>query len=241
MLRRNPKERHINANHIRDSCLEGEMALSIPAYMSTASFSQTPIKFEWNDVSPARAFGNENISLEKKIAALSIRAITGLAAAFDEWVVFRLAGRSDSSLPLYFIEAAWAAVVDWQYIGSTNIPPRDEWRGPERGPVRAGMLLLSKVLGKAPSLGLIDYDTVCISNLAEHVLPDTGEFRKWRKAVLDRLSKLYPVNPDDKLGAPIPREAYDPTFDFKIEMTDDLVGKYIQSLDFSKNPYLTKP
>jgi hypothetical protein len=219
---------------------EKTMALPMPKYIAKLSISTAPITFEWDDANPSGAFSGEVPSLENKVAKLPKRVIAGLAVASAEWVVFRLSESGETSLPLQYIEAAWAAIVDWGYLVGTGLPSDVGWSGPRRGPLWKAIHHLRNLMVDAPKMRPIAYKVVSISNLAEYVLPDSKHFKKWRKVVLDRLLSLYPLDPNDKLGPAVPREAYDPDFDFKIEMTDDLIAKYLQSLDFPKNPYLKK-
>jgi hypothetical protein len=217
------------------------MPLSIPKYIAELSISTAPLTYEWDDANPSAAYADEVPSLENKIAKLPKRIIAGLAAASSEWVVFRLIESGETSLPLQYIEAAWAAIVDWAYLAGSGLPSDVAWSGPYRGPLWVAIDDLSDIMKDAQKMRPIAYSAVCISNLAEYVLPDAKPFKKWRKAVLDRLLALYPLDPNDKMGPPVPREAYDPNFDFKIEMANDFLARYIENLDFSANPYLKKP
>jgi hypothetical protein len=216
------------------------MALPIPKYISGPVGSSASLEYEWNDAFPARAYADEVVPLENKIAKLQFRAVLGLAAAFGEWTVFRLAHLTDASLAVQYIEAIWASIVDWRYASGLEVPPRDRWKGQARGPLRATMFVLEEASTNARGSEPNAYDAVCLSNLAEHVLPDSKAFRNWRRTVLDRLLPLYPYSRKDELGPPVPREAYDPAFDFKVAMTKDLTTRYLKGLDFSKNPYLKK-
>jgi hypothetical protein len=88
-----------------------------------------------------------------------------------------------------------------------------------------------------------------MAQLARHVLPKTKQatFDKWVKVSLTRLSQLYPLrdgaetDPTVRQGIPVLQEIFDSAFEFRVEMTGDLLRDFLLSLDYSNNPYLRSP
>lgn len=80
-----------------------------------------------------------------------------------------------------------------------------------------------------------------LSELALRVLNRPEEFKEWRRFVIDRLTRLHPKSKGDRLGAPVPRQALDPNLDYSPSMAPELLAKFLQSLDYKTNPYLSSP
>jgi hypothetical protein len=81
-------------------------------------------------------------------------------------------------------------------------------------------------------------ECVSLAFLTLHVVPDPKPFKDWRRFAIGRLATLYPLDKENRLGPPVPREALDPELDYKPEMAPQLLSKFLQSLDPSTNPYL---
>jgi hypothetical protein len=81
----------------------------------------------------------------------------------------------------------------------------------------------------------------CLAKLVIHVLGKPKPFKDWCELTLRRLVKLSPAKKQDMAGPPVPREALDPEFDFEEEMTNELLAKFLQTLDYKQNPFLRSP
>ena len=79
-------------------------------------------------------------------------------------------------------------------------------------------------------------------------MPNEGKpFNLWLRWALDSLFKHYELLPEDnkdphkRQGPCVPRQAVDPDFDFKPEMTNDLLSDFLHGLHHTKNHYLRSP
>jgi hypothetical protein len=58
---------------------------------------------------------------------------------------------------------------------------------------------------------------------------------------LQRLERLYPVDPTETMGEVVPREAFDPGIDFRPEETEAMVNQFLASLNYHENVLLNSP
>ena len=77
--------------------------------------------------------------------------------------------------------------------------------------------------------------------MAEHVITHPEPYRASHERILERLTKLYPIDPDEKLGEVVPWQALDPNEDFKAEETEALIKQFLASLNWSTNAFLNSP
>lgn len=216
----------------------------IPRVVNDAGVMDAPITYKWPQ-SPFDAYGDESPRLEAKIAKISVRGIIALSAGVSEWIAWRLSKHVNDPLLFNYIMAAWANIVDFKYLEHKNNPRKtlkwDNWSGPLREPICA----TARKLGDAVRAALFDLsianETVYLCNLAELVLPDAKLFRQWRNWAIERLVKITSYTQENELGVPVPREALDSKYDFKKEMSDQLIDSYLKTLDYKNNPYLRSP
>jgi hypothetical protein len=214
------------------------MALPILGHIAAAEGLGAPAQFAWDDKFPARNYTRDDTKLENHVADVTRRGIVALTAGCAEWVVARFRGLSQDPVPDQFIEAVWAGIVDWRHLRLDNRPEAGRDAGPIRGPLYAMIRILHKSAQQASLLKPNAYETVCMSNLAQLVLPEPGPFKKWRDGALKRLVQFYPRSEVDPLGPPLPREILDLTLDYKPENDDELIARFLTGLDPSRNPFL---
>ena len=58
---------------------------------------------------------------------------------------------------------------------------------------------------------------------------------------MKRFDALYPRDSEDEVGEVVPREAVDPENEFSVESTEYLIQKFLISLDYSSNIFLSSP
>jgi hypothetical protein len=167
-----------------------------------------------------------------------------LSAGSAEWVAARWPRLAEPAL-LPEIEAMWAGIIDWRYmyppVSSSIMPKGEDCQGPERGPICDAFLTLSNVIGRAQRSASTLAHCATLSQLAIHVLPDASGFKEWRRAVIERVTALYPRQKEDPIGPPIPREALDPNQQYQPEMAQELLARFLRGLDYRKNPLLRSP
>jgi hypothetical protein len=172
-----------------------------------------------------------------RLSALSLRANIAFANGVCEWIIHRFDGLSKDSVPHDQIEAAWAGVIDSAYAVYWE-PPQEDWPGPIRRP-----LFLAMVFMLEAKIDAYQYADPARSGhravmIAERVLTDPMPFRAWREQALARLERFYPLDEEDALGDVIPRQALDPDFAFRPEMTEELIQQFLSGLDPAQNTRL---
>jgi hypothetical protein len=217
------------------------MTLPVPAYLQRANIQDRHLRFTWDDQEYEKAYEPLDKAVRARMEKLSQRANLAFAIACAEWSFHRFQPFADEpNLPLY-VEAAWAAVVDARYANYYLEPRGDGWQGPARRPVAVTLMLLVDTIVRVENDDHPDIGAVSLANLAEHVMSDPTPFRAWHERVIQRLERLYPLNPRDTRGEPVPREALDPDFDFQPGSAPALIGGFLKKLDYKSNPFLRSP
>ena len=164
--------------------------------------------------------------------------------------MFRFERLSQDPRPLSYLESAWCANVDRAYSWPIELP-KSEWQGPVRRPLLVGVILVNHSLYEAEEIADTMQQPALMSNLVEHVLTDPVPFRRWRDRCVDRVREFYmreekepfedlfnerPVEPIF-----VPREVFDPDFEFRPEMARAFVDRLLKSVDYTVNPFLLSP
>jgi hypothetical protein len=221
------------------------MPLEIPQYISETGIDNQPLQYTWDDDHPGFAYGDEKVKLENRIALIARQGQAMLGAAISEWVVGRLNNHSDALVPAAYIEAVWAAIIDWRYLNPDNSPEVtmewEDWRGKVRGPLCAVCQLLNKIAKAASRNKPCAYNVVCLNNLAEHTIQNPKAYLAWRKSLIERLIMLCPKTDLDPMGSSLPREVCNLRKEFtKAEMTT-LLRAFIINLQPRANKFLRSP
>lgn len=217
------------------------MPLPIPKYIKAANIQNNILRYTWDDWKLEDIYADlSDEELYDRVEELPYRAALALTIGCAEWVIHRLDGVSNDRIPHLYVEAAWAAVIDDKYLSEWQ-PTFEEWMGPIRGPLSVALLIICEAVGTLVHETEQAVPVLYIGNLAEHVLPDAEPFLAWREQVLERLLQLYPWNSDESLGEVVPREALDPVFPFKLELTESLIRDFLAGLDYQANPFLVSP
>jgi hypothetical protein len=218
--------------------------LVIPEYMARLEIADEPVGYRWNDADPG-SIHRQDERLATIIARTTDRGVVALSCGLAEWIAWRLHKKVNVLVLLNQIEAVWAGIIDWRYLGPLHrtglAPKRREWQGPVRGPVYSTFELLADVVWRARKPSYSAEASSCLSALAAHVVPDSKPFLEWRKQIIRRLSSVYPFEARNRVGAAVPREALDPDFDFEPNLTEPLLARFLQSLDYKQNPFLRSP
>lgn len=238
------------------------MALEMPPFVAKAGVADAPIKFKWADPWDCRF---EVPRLQNQIAPVYARSVMALTAGFAEWVVWRLKAGSTDPIFLQFIEAAWASVVERRYLNHIskayasrikkyfsisenalqidNLWTNDDLQNPSRGPLFVAMRLLGEVADRTTPRGNGAMESVFLSNLVEQITNKSSAFKEWRRFAIKRLQDHYCIKMEDEdlLGPPVPRQVLDPDFEYEPEMAPGLIKTFLESLDYSANPFLVPP
>lgn len=215
------------------------MALALTNYFKKISAAQIPIAYTWNDADPEAAYIFANRPLHRSISRTSDRGVLALSVAFAECVAWRLSQLSNDHLVLLQkAEAVWAGIIDWRYLNRQQLGPRKDWLGPVRGPLWVASDMLDRVVDLTIRHQFAYPEAVCLSYLALHVLPDPKPFKNWRRFAIERLAKFHPRDLKNALGAPVPRELFDPDMEFKPELLNELLAAFLKRLDSSQNHFI---
>lgn len=216
------------------------MPLAIPRYIIDARIQDTTLRYEWDDWNVQDIFQSDDRDFEARMSDVSFRGNLAFTNACGEWITHRFNLLSNDPVPLQNIEAGWAAVIDPSYAVYWE-PPDEDWLGHIRGPLSLAIMFILEATGNTYDYANPAQDSDHASNLAEHIMTDSKPFQIWRERVVERLLCLYPLDDDDPLGDVVPRQALDPDFDFRPEMTPNLIETYLRSLSTVSNPFLRDP
>jgi hypothetical protein len=214
------------------------MPLAMPSLIRTLGIVDEPIRHEWDD-SIKQDVLLDQPGLRKELSATTDRGVLAFSLGSTEWIVWRLSRHLSDGIPFLVIEAAWAGIVDWRYLKSLDVPDWSETMPrPIGGPLELAFWLLRHAFIAARE-GEPGWDyAASLSELTSRVLNRPESFKEWRDFVIDRLRHTHPVQKDNVLGAPVPREALDAGFDYQPSMASQLLSRFLASLDPAANPYL---
>jgi len=224
------------------------VALSIPTYLQAAHIQDNSLRYDWDDWSKVPAAASSDEPVAARLRGISQRAVLAFGCGTAEWLVYRFARLCDDPAPWNFLEAAWAMIVEVRYCGYGSAVQwqdyaREQWVGPVKRPIKNTLVRLESAFHLLAWEGHTDPTeyTAKISALTSYVMTDPAPFRRWSGKVLDRFEHLYPRNPEDLLGDVVPREAVDPEFDFRVEETEALVNRFLRTLNYRSNIFLSPP
>jgi hypothetical protein len=196
------------------------------------------VRHTWDDWDPYVLLGKSTEETMQALARISDRAMIAYATACAEWVVYRFYELSSDPLPYQFLEACWAFQMDKEIQAPP--PSKDvEWKGPIRGPIDLSLVTVLNTYHTTED-GVGDIEGAFGERIALHVLSDQRPFMIWRAQVLPRLERLFSRTPMDPWGAPVPREALDPTVEVTPDHAAELARRFLMALDFQANPLLRR-
>lgn len=216
------------------------MPLSTPRYIRDAEIRDVTLRYEWDDWKLEDIYESETDKFHERMSSISYRANIAFTIACGEWITYRYDVVSNDPVPHEHMEAAWAGLVDPWYAVWWE-PPDEYWLGPIRGALSLAIIFTLEARADAYECLDVAESSDHASSVAEHVMTDPNPFRKWRERVVERLERLYPFDENDPMGDVVPKEALDPDFDFRPEMTEQLVQAYLSGLNSYANRFLRTP
>jgi hypothetical protein len=219
-----------------------------PPHIADANIADMTTRYPWDEWNVEAAYQPADPDLQERMSQLSHRANVAVCTAMAEWVVWRFETLSSDILPHQYLEAAWASMVHKAYARYMEFED-DDWRGVIRGPLRMSMEILIDLIW-----GLQDTtpgeNVAWMSNLVELVLTNPQPFQEWREQCIQRLEQYYPPRMENEdvifsdeisLGSWVPRELFDLTQPFEPSQTRSYIERFVQTLDYTTNPFLNKP
>ena len=214
--------------------------MTITPFRCVEVFSQeNNLRYQWDDWNVEQADSPIDKSLQARLDNLSYRSLIGYYLVSGEWIVSRLRPFLANSLPYEYLEAGWVMSIDWRYGDDWELLEADsEWTGPVKGPVREAMKWISFSIQQSDEGGNVAWGAAHITKLTEYILPSHSAYVQWRERILPRLETLYPRDSHDRLGDVVPREAYDPEVDFKVDEGAFLVSQFLGRMQNTPNRFL---
>jgi hypothetical protein len=223
------------------------MSLSIPRYLSDSHIQDNSIRYAWDDWQHIPAKEQPDAQLAERLRRISQRAVLAVMCGTAEWIVYRFGNLTTETDPWTYLEAAWALTIDARYCGygSGNWwgeQSSKKWDGPVERPIGEAIIRLETAIQQLYWEGTDPVRRAgLIVSLARYVMTDPAPFNSWLDRVVSRLEVLYPRDPSDQLGDPVPREAVDPNTDFHAEVTERLTDQFLRRLDYRSNAFLSSP
>jgi hypothetical protein len=227
------------------------MTRTPPHYITAAGVVAAPINYKWNNDLALKFFAAKdmNIRLFEAIDASNFKAKMAIGTAVTEWIVWRFEGQADLKNAHQRLDAAWASVIHPLYVKDLSVNlTKDHDKEPVEGPLEIAMYLLGKTEGRyADGIIFLAAPIVNQSMLARHLMPDKKVFDGWLSATLRRAAKAFPRGPqydrrmekyDGSGEKPVPREFFDPGFEYTDVAVEQALRAFLKSLDAKKNPYL---
>jgi hypothetical protein len=233
------------------------MILDLPKHLAALASSHPAVAHRWKAGDDMAALGNETPALLKNVGMLSLRAVLGLQAALGEWMAERFRHLHDMTQVDQVNAAVWAASIDFRYLrlGAMQFAKAT---GPIEGPLRESNAGARDICAAYPDaeFGVVRY-VVGSANLVKYVLPDSKAFQAWFKAVVQALPALSAPSAREAgaldidivsqppqgvspaiFGTPVPREAFDPSFDLASADPAALIDAMLVRIGGVANPYL---
>lgn len=219
------------------------MTLVIPHYIQDANIQDDSIGYKWDDWNVEQAEEPIDDEFYARLEGISQRAIIAFTISTAEWIVHRFEMLSKDRSLLQYLKSAWAMIVSWHYCGITWEDYADEkkWIGPVKGPLGIAMTRVHYAIQQTLENEDPELRAAWITNLAQYLITDPTPYLKWRERVMERLKRLYQLDPEEKLGEVVPRQALDPDFDLKVDQTESLINRFLSGLDHKINPFLNSP
>jgi len=215
-----------------------------PSHIAEASMPVDAPDYVWNDQTDEEVMFHQP-RIAHRINAMSDRAGLAFSLGALEWTLWRfhrLLPDDEHQRVFQFLDAAWAGIVDWNYLDAFISSPWEETLDREiGGPLAASFFCLEEAFGSARDSKPFMHHPVAISEVALRVCGVPEVFKSWRRSIIERLVEVAPKDFSAWLGQPLPRDIVSPTYVSTPDKDGERIGAYLQSLDWQGNPFLGKP
>lgn len=232
------------------------MPYCLQPFAYLGGYDRSGIRYLWSDTRASKDFAFPPADAEaiaEQTEAASLRARLALCTALFEIIAARFVDLDPDPYPSLFLESAWASLVDKRYAHYDE-RQRSAWLGPIRGPLWCGFSWLG------PALHFSDDDAsewqstlIYLVRLAHHVVPCREALAEWLDGSVRRIVRFHPqpaVAPLDDLfgqqaerrrGHLVGRSCFDLTQAYAPEPVAAEMTRYLQQLEWSRNPLLKSP
>jgi hypothetical protein len=224
------------------------MAVSLLPYLKNTNVQDTVVRYLWDDWKTIDAIEEPDEHFVARLERLSQRAVLAFECGTAEWIVYRFGALDKDPAPWQFLDGAWAMTISPRYCGYGKGPgwqsfSEKGWDGPIRRPIKNALDGLETDIRQLASEYHTDpsFGAGVLTSLASYIMTDPLPFITWRDEVLRRLESLYLRQGSDPLGDPVPQQALNPSSEFEVGETEGLLNKFLSSLDFRTNPFLSTP
>jgi hypothetical protein len=212
-----------------------------PPHIAVADLPHMPVAYRWdNTIEEEMMFFQMNIA--HRMAEMSDRAALAFSLGALEWTLWRLRPELPGDDVFQFLDAAWAALVDWRYLKSFDLP---EWEPaferPVGGPLWESFEVLEQSFFAARNSQPFMHNPVIISKIALYVCGRPDAFKTWRRSITSRLVGMYPIDRAAPAGRPVPRSLLNPGYVPSPEMDNKHIADYLTGLNWQTNRFLRSP
>jgi len=225
-----------------------------PNFIKSTGIIGAPIKYKWNSDLGLKFYAakDQNARLYKAIDASQFKAKMAIGAAVTEWIIWRFDGHTNLADAHQRIEAAWVSVIDPLYTKNLSLKMKeDDDAAPVEGALELALCLLGEIHGRYAKGNIYLAERIVNqSMLARHLMPEKKPFDDWLSTTLQRAAEAFPrtTNYDKRTGIfdasgekPVPREFFDPNFQYTEVHAEAALRAFLQTLDPKQNPYLNTP
>ncbi|GAA3952124.1 hypothetical protein GO495_12355 [Chitinophaga oryziterrae] len=212
-----------------------------PPHIAAADLPQTPVSYRWdNTTEEEMMFFQMNIA--HRIAEMSDRAALAFSLGALEWTLWRLRPELPGDDMFQFLDAAWAALIDWRYLKSFDLPDWEEdFEQPVGRPLCLSFEVLQSSFAEARNGKPFMHNPVIISKVALYVCGRPDVFKMWRRSIIRRLTGMYPIDRTAPAGRPMPRSLLHPGYVPSPAVDNKHIADYLSGLNWQTNPFLRSP
>lgn len=233
-----------------------------PKYLEAAGVLGLSNDFPWKGEG-AHYGPSQGTPLHDALGKIDACAITTVAALVTEWLIWRFRTAIDAERYLDYVDAVLAWEIDLRYRDTSAMGPIPKDTAVDQV-FRDAIWMLDKIskdsIWEYPEVNV--HSTASLISIAKQTLPAKPKkaFSAWLDTILPIAAKLAPYPDKERpnyldfpdreefkaalrpyFGKALPREALDPDFHYGPEQREELLSKFLQGLDWHKNPFLRSP
>jgi hypothetical protein len=235
-----------------------------PNYIVKSDILDLPLEFPWKG--KGMHYGaSDGTKLHDALAQLTARGLAVLGALVEEWLVYRIHKGIDVGRWLNHVDATLAWAIDYRYRDEGSIGTLAEDNSVNQA-LRDGVWMVRVATvdrqWKMPDLPC-NSEIFSLINITKQTLPAKHKkvFTAWVDAAIATGAK-HDRRPEARMPQytdfaskdayreatwpyfgtkAVPREAFEPDSGYVPEQREELLGRFLASLDWKANPFLRSP